>query len=437
MPQWGIAMVAGGDWKPRFQLDDYPRLGITSAPPSMARARAAARKAEELAAVPGKATELEKLYIAAVVARRHPGEKDPEEAFVKNTRILLAKYPREVEAQLELALMIMRGFSTPDKKPNAPGSTEAVAILRGLLPVAPDHPGVHHYIIHAFEGSTFAKEAWPSCEKYPLLVPNIPHALHMPGHIYSQTGRWDDAVKAFDAAARNERMWMKQDRLYGDGHHGHNVHYLATALSFDGRFEEAMEGARELFAMPMNPGQNAAADVLGAAHAQGWFAMMRTLVQFQKWDDALDAQTFPAFGKPRQDAWWHWTRGLARAAKGNAAAAAEESRAFEAAMADFVKRTGRPEPAELQVARQELGGHLQAAEGRIDQALKTLQAASSAERKLRYNEPPQYPRPVAEALGNLALRSNKPALAEKAFATALEQYPGDTHARKTTLAEVR
>src|SRR4029077_6084711 len=166
--------------------------------------------------------------------------KDPEEAFVSGMRAVLAKYPDEVEGQLYLSLLVMRGFSVAEKKPLGPGTMEAVGILRGLLVKAPEHPGVHHYIIHAYEGATFAKEAWPSCEKYAQLVPNIPHAIHMPGHIYSQTGRWSDAAKSFDDAARNERSWMKQDKLYGDGHYGHNVHYLATAYSFEGRYDDAM-----------------------------------------------------------------------------------------------------------------------------------------------------------------------------------------------------
>jgi predicted negative regulator of RcsB-dependent stress response len=162
--------------------------------------------------------------------------------------------------------------------------------------------------------------------------------------------------------------------------------------------------------------------------------MMRTLVQFEKWDAVLDEQTLPPFGKPRQEAWRHWARGLAYANQGNAAAAHEESRQFELAMSDFQKRTGRAEPAELQVARQELAGHLEAADGHVDKALKTLDAASKAERKLTYTEPPYYPRPVAEALGNLALRNNKSEVADKAFRAALEQYPGDAHAKRPLVA---
>jgi tetratricopeptide (TPR) repeat protein len=437
MPQWGIAMVAAGDWRPRFQIDLLEAVAGKQTPPAMARARKAAEKAVELSAVPGKATDLEKLYVAAVAARRDAAAKEPEEAFVKGMRALLTKYPDEIEAQLDLSLMLMRGFSLPDKKPKGPGTTEAVAILRNLLSKAPDHPGVHHYIIHGFEGSPFAKDAWPSCQKYAGMAPNIPHALHMPGHIYSQTGRWEDAAAAFDAAAKSERGWMKEDRLYGNGHHGHNVHYLATAYSFEGRYDDAIEAAKELLTYKDNPAQAAAADMMQTAYAQGWFAMMRTLVQFEKWDAVLDDAMLPLYAKPRQEAWRHWARALAQANKGNAAAAREESRAFEAAMADFQKRTGRPEPPELQVARQEMAGHIEAAEGNVDRGLKTLDAASKAERKLTYTEPPYYPRPVAEALGNLALRSHKQAIAEKAYAVALEQYPEDAHAKKTMVAKGR
>ena len=212
--------------------------------------------------------------------------------------------------------MIMRGFTLPEKKPVAPGSTEAVAILRGLLAKAPEHPGLHHYIIHGFEGSTFAKDAWPSCEKYAQLVTNIPHALHMPGHIYSQTGRWSDAEKSFGDAAQNERKWMAQDKLYGDGHHGHNVHYLATAYSFEGRYDDAIEAAKELLQFKENPAQVAAADGVGSARAQGWFAMLRTLVQFEKWDAILAGEMLPVLARPRQEAWRHWARALAFANTG-------------------------------------------------------------------------------------------------------------------------
>jgi tetratricopeptide (TPR) repeat protein len=429
MPWWGVAMVAAGDWRPRFQLDLLTQVqGKTAPPPSTTRARQAAEKAQELSQVPGKATDIEKMYIAAIAARRDPNSKDPDEALVKGLRALLSKHPEEVEAQLDLSLMIMRGFSKVDKKPLAPGTMEAVAILRGLAVKFPEHPGVHHYIIHGWEGSSFAKEAWPSCERYAQLVTNIPHALHMPGHIYSQTGRWDDAVKSFASAAENERTWMKQDKLYGDGHHGHNVHYLATAYSFEGRYDDAVAAARELLTYKENARVASSADSFTGAYAQGFTAMLRTQVQFQKWDVILDGHTLPVFPRPRQEAWRHWARALALANTGNVSGADEESRLFEQSLTEFRIRTHRPDPAELQVARKELAGQLEIARGDVGRGLKLLETASKAERHLTYTEPPYYPRPVAEALGNLAAKNNKNALAQKAFRIALDQYPADTHA---------
>jgi hypothetical protein len=97
-------------------------------------------------------------------------------------------------------------------------------------------------------------------------------------------------------------------------------------------------------------------------------------------------------------------------------------------MAEFRNKTNRTEPPELQVARQELAGHMEIAQGRLNKGLKQFEVASRAERHLTYTEPPYYPRPVAEALGQVALKNNKADAASRAFRIALEQYPSDVHA---------
>ena len=230
---------------------------------------------------------------------------------------------------------------------------------------------------------------------------------------------------------------MQTDKLYGSGHHGHNVHYLATAYSFEGRYDDAMEAAKELLAIPENPQQKASADTVTTAYAQGWFATLRTLVQFEKYDVILDGSTLPEFGRPRQEAWRHWALSLAHANLDNLPAAREEAARFEAALSDYRTKTSRPDPAELQVARLELAGHLSLAEGRTARALKQFQAASKAERRLTYTEPPYYPRPVAEVWGRAAARANLPALSARAFAIALQQYPDDAHAVPPNLTAAR
>lgn len=162
MPWWGIAMAAAGDYRPGFQLEFVN--GVPTAPGAdkprpdselkggPLRARQAAQRALNLSNAPGKATPLEKLYIRAVAARRGIGSTHPAAEYVQALRDLIAQYPSEVEAKCYLALIIMSGFTTPDKKPRE-GTMEAIQILRGLLAVAPDHPGVNHYVIHGWEGS--------------------------------------------------------------------------------------------------------------------------------------------------------------------------------------------------------------------------------------------------------------------------------------------
>lgn len=425
MPHWGIAMVASGDYRPRFQLDGDP----TNRPVSP-RVKEAIRKAQELSQ---NATDLEKMYIASIVARRDEKAKDQDEAFVKKLRELIAKYPKEVEARSYLALMIMRGFTQPDKQPRNATTTEAVSILRDLLKEAPDHAGVHHYVIHGWEGSTFAKDAWPSCRRYAELVPNIPHALHMPGHIYAQTGKWDEAIKSFDSAADNERGYMKADSLYGNFHHAHNVHFLSSSYSFAGDYENATTAARELIAMAENPRERKALENTRTPNAQGWFSLMRTMVQFRKWDE-IASGALPKPEKPRLQAWYHWARTIAFANKGDASSAKSEQSQFKQGMqAHRQANKGKIRP-EIEAAAAELEGHITMAEGRIDKGLKQLASASMRQRKIPYAEPPPYPRPVAEALGFWAIRNGKTAIAEKAFQDALSQFPADHHAESALRA---
>jgi tetratricopeptide (TPR) repeat protein len=434
MPWFGVAMVASGDYRPRFQIDQLGEAYGRDTRGYTSRALEAAKKAQALAEVSGKATEVERLYVAAIVARRIPNGKDPNEAYIEGLRAVLAKYPQEVEARTFLSLHLMRGYTLPDHGPR-PGTMEAVELLRQLLKDAPDHPGVHHYVIHAWEGSNFAKDAWPSCKRYAELVPNIPHALHMPGHIYSQTGKFAEAEKSFGDAAANELSYIKADSLYGSGHHGHNVHYLSTAYAFDGQYQKAKDAARTLLAITENPREKANIDGNFSANRQGWFALMRALVLAQSWDEILDGKSLPEYDRPREQAWRHWAMGLAYAGKGDAAHAADEAKRMDEVLKEYEALVKRKAPPELTIGREELAGHVLAVQGKTKQALETLESASRGQRKLRYSEPPYYPRPVAEAVGELALRSGKLAEAESAFRSTLEDLPGSVRSI-TGLTEV-
>jgi tetratricopeptide (TPR) repeat protein len=206
------------------------------------------------------------------------------------------------------------------------------------------------------------------------------------------------------------------------------MHYLAVSRAFQGEFEKAREAAHSLLQFRENPRESGTDDNTYSAYAQGWFAMMRVLVQSEDWDRLLDGSTLPEFSRPRHQAWRHWARGVAFAARGELDKAVSERRQMETAMARLFAKT-RLRPEELGVARAELDAHILLARGKVDRGLRALDRAGAAERRLVYSEPPFYPRPVYEALGRLALKHNRPRLAEHAFRQALEQYPGSKGAQ--------
>lgn len=426
MPWWGVAMVSAGDYRPRFQIDTLNEVfGKKDPRTNPTRAKEAVEKALALS---GKATDLERMYIAAVAARRLPSQQDADDAYIAGLRAIVAKYPQEIEARTFLALHLMRGYELPERTPR-PGTMEAVEMLRQLMKDAPDHPGVHHYVIHGWEGSTFAKDAWPSCRRYAELVPNIPHALHMPGHIYSQTGKWAEAVQAFSDASVNELGYIKADPLYGTGHHGHNVHYLSTAYAFRGDYAKAKETAKSLLEFKENPREAGQIDSFFTAYRQGWFAMMRALVISESWEEILDGQTLPVYNKPREMAWRNWAIGVAHAGKGQTEEARADAKRMDAALEEYVRRVEHSVPPELTAARRELDGHILASAGKFKPALQKLEQASQMQRKLTYSEPPRYPRPVAEVLGQVAMKAGKRSQAEAAFRKALEEVPESSRAR--------
>jgi tetratricopeptide (TPR) repeat protein len=397
MPWWGVAMASAGDYRPKFQHEHLDEI-FGKQPRTTARAWEAAQRAKALADKRKDLPEIERLYVDSVQAKCDPKTPNPDLAYTNGLRKILDRYPNEIEARLYLALATMRGFTGPTKQPRA-GTMESVEILRRLLPEAPEHPGLHHYIIHGYEGSTFAHEAWPSCEAYPKLVPAIPHALHMPGHIYAQTGKLKEAQKSFRDCMNLELQYMAEDKEYGSGHHGHNVHFLAMVYSMDGKPNEALECARHLLSYGDTPADAAKADTIFGAYRQGFFAALRTIVQHELWHLSNDEKLFPNIAQPRFQAWRHWVHALAALNhKRDAEDGLRHMRAMDKALGEFLRVTSYSVPEELIVARMELDGHYYWLTGEANRAVERLQEARSRESHLRYTEPTWYPRPIAEVL---------------------------------------
>ena len=431
MAYWCIAVSAASDYRPAFQLmrtgpaaranssDIVARTTNGAAIDPQIRAKEAIDKASWLKAL---VTPRERLYIESQAARRSKSDPaDGDAAYVSALRKLVAAYPDDLDAKSMLGLALDNGFEPVSRTPRE-HTLEAIQLLEAVVARDDDHFGAHHYLIHAYEGSRTPEKAWHACERYVALVPNIPHALHMPGHIYAQSDRIPQAVAAFTAAAENELTWLKADSLYPNGHHGHNVHFLVHALNLAGKYRDSRTWVDRLLTFKETPRERSGNNQR-VAWRQAYFALIKTLVRFEKWDDILDGRTIPIYDRPEQSAWRLWAIGLAEAAKGDRPRAA-------AALSELKKQVDRVTAANepFNVAVIELDATIAARFGSPKKGFDLFKRAADREQAMLYTEPPAYPRPVAEAMGNVALAVNAFAVAERAFGRALEQEPGSGRA---------
>ena len=431
MAHWCIALSAASDHRPAFQLIRNAATG--GRPAAATNAEAVARKTngaaidpqvrareaiQQAVALVDTVTPRERLYIDAQAARRLTSDRErADAAYIDGMRKLVAAYPDDLDAKSMLALAIDNGFEPITKAPRA-NTLEAIRLLEEVVAKDDGHFGAHHYLIHAYEGSRTPEKAWHSCERYAALVPNIPHALHMPGHIYAQSDKIQEAIAAFTSAAENELTWLGADSLYPNGHHGHNVHFLIHALNLGGRYQDSMKWTRHLFTFRETPREQSGNNQRGPWR-QAYFGLIKTLVRFEKWDDILDGTTIPLYDKPEQNAWRHWAIGLAEAAKGRTDRA-------ETALADLKKDTAAVTSASepIMIAAVELEATIAGRAGNYKKAAELFRKAADREAAMLYTEPPSYPRPVLEGWGNVALATNQYADAERAFREALEREPG-------------
>src|SRR5262249_42534175 len=124
-------------------------------------------------------------------------------AFARAMEQVHARNPRDREAAIFYALALL-GTASPADKTYAV-QKQAAELLDAILPDAPDHPGIAHYVIHSFDYPGLAELALPAARAYARIAPSAPHALHMPSHIFTRLGLWDESIAGNLASAEAAR----------------------------------------------------------------------------------------------------------------------------------------------------------------------------------------------------------------------------------------
>ncbi len=419
MPYWGLALSIGPNYN--------------DAAVDEARARAthdAVRNAQQRAAA---ASDREQAYIAAL-AKRYPSP-DPNSdwlAFHRDysdaMRALVARYPDDLDAAAMFAesLMMLRPWQlwTPDGEP-APGTLELVAVLETVLKGNPEHPGANHFYIHAVEASRNLERAIPSATRLMTLAPAAGHLVHMPGHIFLQTGDFDLAADTNVKASAADKAFV--DRTGATGvyplmYWTHNIHFIAYARAQQGRYDESKRAALDMVA---NVGD---AD-LEMQMLEGFrlYPLMVDL-RFHRWDSIL-AEREPVAQRPLSRAFWRFARAMAYAGTGKMREAFAEQRRFEQLRGrlapELTYLTNNKAAPLLALASASLDAQIAEARGDSAAAIAAWRNALSAEAALQYDEPPAWFYPLRQSLAAALLRNGQTAEAEKVFREALAKHPRD------------
>ena len=414
MPHWGIALALG----PNINLPVDPE-----------RELAAYEEAQRAKALAARAPANERAYVEALVRRYSNDPKADLTALAvdyKNAmRDLVRKYPNDLDAATLYAesLMDLHPWQlwAADGTPTE-GTEEIVSVLESVLKRDPMHVGANHYYIHAVEASKTPDRALASARRLDTLVPAAGHLVHMPAHIYMRTGNYEGAVTANAKAADVDRKYIESTNaggVYPLMYYNHNVDFLASAAMMAGQFAKASQAADTLVAsvVPVIP-QMAMIEPFGAKKL---FVFLR----FARWDEVMKLPA-PDPKHALLTMLSHFGRGIAQAARGNAADAEREREAYRAA-----QRSVAPDfdwgynKAKNMFAVSDAVLNAWIARARRDDAgaIDGWRTAVLAEEALSYNEPPDWFYPTRESLGAALLRTKQYAQAEEVFRQDLTRNP--------------
>jgi tetratricopeptide (TPR) repeat protein len=324
---------------------------------------------------------------------------------------LASENRQDVEAQIFYALALLANASPGDR--THAKQKQAADLLEPLDRTYPQHPGIPHYLIHAYDNAELAPKGLPAAKAYVQIAPSAPHALHMPSHIFTRLGLWDDSI-ASNLAAK-EAAHQQGD----EGEELHAMDYLVYAYLQSGHDQDAAQVIQQLKNMPE---LNAGGD-FKIAYASTVMPV-RYAVERGQWADAAGIVP-PTGAPPHVVAIAVWARGLGLARSGRADEARTEIDRLRQIEEQLRTSDNDYWATQVGILRREVMAWAAQAEKKSDEAATLMRASADEEDAIE--KLPVTPGPIVparEQLGYLLLEQNHPDLALKEFETALVNTPG-------------
>jgi tetratricopeptide (TPR) repeat protein len=425
MAQWGIAMTW---WHP---------IWTPPTPQEMSAGKAAIGKATTMNA----GTDRERGFITALnVYYNTPdsssagavgqschgpvGPRDRVIAYEKAMHQLRDKFPDDFEIQAFYAFAVLAvGYATPNDT-SLSKQLEAATIFEKLWKQNANHPGVVHYLIHCYDYPALAQRGLTAAQSYASIAPWVPHALHMPSHIFTRLGMWDESIAANGASAEASRAYAAmRHRDATEAEELHALDYMAYSYLQEARDPEA----KKIVDLAAKVQETNPELEFSAAYA---LAAIPTRYAFERndWASAatLTVPNLPHWSSfPFMEALIEYGHALGRAHTGDL----DGARKAIARMQQLRDATKDPKfdyfKNHLDLQMQAASACVAAAEGKKNEAIEVLRRAADAEDILgKHPVSPGAFVPIREQLGSLLLEVGQSKEAQREFEAALKIYPG-------------
>jgi tetratricopeptide (TPR) repeat protein len=395
---WGVAMSHFGN----------PMAGG-----STAEGQAAGWDAAQKAASIGAKSPHDQAYIDAAVAlfENHATLNNRARMlkYEAAMKAIVDRFPKDTEAKIFHAMFQIA--NAPPTDLTFAQQKKAAQVLTRLYREQPKHPGPAHYLIHAFDSPPLANLALEAARQYAAIAPAAPHALHMPSHIFTRLGYWDESIKTNRRSADLEPT---------PGGKSHPMDYLVYAYLQQGRDTTALAVMKEI-------GGNATGEyTVGALGSYNALAMpARFALERDDWKGAASLKVTPTTAEAEAVA--HFAKGLGAARSGDVALAKQEVAALEKIVADLTARKDPYWPIVVDAQRLAVLAWVAQAEGRHAEAIRLAQEAADKEERVEKHPVTPGPLiPARELLGDMLLLNNQPADALVAYEATLKREPNRT-----------
>jgi tetratricopeptide (TPR) repeat protein len=394
MAYWGVAMDLLGN-----------TLATT---PTKAEAQAAWDALEKARAV-GAKTPRERDWIEALSAYFRDYDKVPVDARLTAYNAAMERmaqtYPDDYEANAYYALTLQA--SAPKSDLSYANQLKSAALLEKLFEQNPQHPGVTHYLIHAYDFAPLAEKGVVSARRYAGIAPAVPHARHMPSHIYSMVGLWEESI-----ASNASALEIQPDYYHASDFTVYAHLQLAQDAKADAMIKKSLATA-DRGDRPINFVNFTAKAAMPA----------RYVLERADWAGAAALPMVPT-KYPMADSLIRFTRGLGMARTGDVDGAKkeiEEMKVLRKTLQDADQSYWADRTEEQMLA---VSSWVALKEGDHDRALKLMRgAADSEDGSLKHVAMENRLFPFRELLAELLLEAGQPAAALNEYETALRQTP--------------